>query len=180
MSSTRSSLWLGPDHILYVESNGYAESYKRFYFRDIQSLTLRATKHRLIWNCILAPISLLFYSLSFATGTGTDMELGLVITMCTLGTLVLVISLINTFLGTGCVGEIRTAVQTETLPSLCRIRQARRILAQIRPLIAAAQGQLSSSDVAAALRGEEPTSVQPTPSVQPQITEQDLPPTLNS
>ena len=35
--------------------------------------------------------------------------------------------------------EIRTAVQTESLPSLCRVRQTQKVMARIRPLIAAAQ-----------------------------------------
>ena len=39
--ATRSSLWLGKDHLLCIDSNGYGEDYKRFYFRDIQTITLR-------------------------------------------------------------------------------------------------------------------------------------------
>ena len=41
--------------------------------------------------------------------------------------------------GPTCSVTIRTAVQTERLPSLGRLRIARRVLARVRPLITAAQ-----------------------------------------
>src|SRR5213593_2882508 len=53
LASTRSSLWLGKDHLLNIDSNRYTEEYKRFYFRDIQSITIRKTKRREIWNLVL-------------------------------------------------------------------------------------------------------------------------------
>ena len=31
--AARSSLWLGKDHLLCIDSTGFSESYKRFYFR---------------------------------------------------------------------------------------------------------------------------------------------------
>ena len=35
-----SSLWLGADHVMQLSSTGYTESYRRFYFRDIQAIFL--------------------------------------------------------------------------------------------------------------------------------------------
>src|SRR5439155_11166424 len=43
ISTGNSSLWLGPDHLLCIDSNGYTENYKRFYFRDIQAFIARKT-----------------------------------------------------------------------------------------------------------------------------------------
>ena len=40
---SRDSLWLGSDHILLVKDLGYLERYQRYYFRDIQGLTLEPT-----------------------------------------------------------------------------------------------------------------------------------------
>src|SRR5262249_39467939 len=34
------SLWLGPDHVLAVNSLRFREEYKRYYFRDIQALVV--------------------------------------------------------------------------------------------------------------------------------------------
>ena len=50
---SRSSLWLGRDHLLCVDSSGYTETYKRFYFRDIQAVTIVATKRRTVFNGVL-------------------------------------------------------------------------------------------------------------------------------
>ena len=52
-TSNRSSLWLGKDHLLCVETTGYTETYKRFFFRDIQVLTLRRTYRRLLLSVFL-------------------------------------------------------------------------------------------------------------------------------
>src|SRR6516162_3063872 len=49
---TRSSLWLGDDHLLLVECTGYSETYKRFFFRDIQAITISKTKVRVVWNWV--------------------------------------------------------------------------------------------------------------------------------
>ena len=38
---TRNTLWLGADHLLQGEHTGYTEEYKRFYFRDIQGITVK-------------------------------------------------------------------------------------------------------------------------------------------
>src|SRR5208283_5906459 len=51
-SIARSSLWLGDDHLLFVECTGYTETYKRFYFRDIQAITIRKTTTHAVWNWI--------------------------------------------------------------------------------------------------------------------------------
>jgi hypothetical protein len=44
---------------------------------------------------------------------------------------------------------VQTAVQNESLPSLNRVRRARRILNRLRPLIASAQGELAPKEIAA-------------------------------
>ena len=45
--------------------------------------------------------------------------------------------------------SVQTAVQNESLPSLNRVRRARRILNRLRPLIASAQGELAPEEIAA-------------------------------
>src|ERR1017187_936684 len=37
----RNTLWLGPDHLLLVDSTRFSETYKRFYLRDIQTVIIR-------------------------------------------------------------------------------------------------------------------------------------------
>ncbi len=153
---SRSSLWLGDDHLLCVESAGYSETYKRFYFRDIQAVTIQQTMRYQWLNGIAAFIFLSFFALSLATLPKTSPSLwssgeiaGGIVLAVVLGLCVLLL-LANLFCGATCKTGVRTAVQTEELPSLCRVRRARKVLQNIRPLIAAAQGGQLSPDVASA------------------------------
>lgn len=138
----RASLWLGKDHLLYVETNGYSESYKRFYFRDIQAITLCRTSVRTVASVALCAGGALLLLIGLAI-----QDTGALITFGILATVLCVIPLIiNLALGPSCKGQIRTAVQTEDLP-ITRVRGAHKILARIRPLIAAVQGQLASEEI---------------------------------
>jgi len=149
----RSSLWLGADHLLSIDSNGFAETYKRFYFQDIQAVTLRLTRRRLIWNWVLGVPIILFvagwaYGLALSLSTRWEELVPWVVI-----TLILAIPLLmNNMLGPTCVCQLRTAVQTEELPSLCRLRKTRKILNRLRPLIAAAQGELAPEEIPARMQ----------------------------
>ena len=60
---------------------------------------------------------------------------------------------VNNVRGATCACQLRTAVQIEDLPSLSRLRRTRKVLAKIRPLIAAAQGgELPAEAVSAQMR----------------------------
>jgi len=73
--------------------------------------------------------------------------------MGTIGTLAFALPLaINNALGPTTIGYLRTAVQTEELPSLSRLRRVRRVLARLRPLITQAQGQLAPEEISARMR----------------------------
>ena len=56
VSTSRASLWVGKDHLLCIDTNGYTETYKRFYFRDIQAVILRKTVEWHIMSVILSVI----------------------------------------------------------------------------------------------------------------------------
>ena len=156
--ATRSSLWLGKDHLLGIDSNGYGEDYKRFYFRDIQAVTIRKTTRRRLWNWILAiPLAPCFIVLIVGLvdisrrQIQTDDYWGLIGWGIPFG-IVLGLMLTNTLRGPGCVCHLHTAVQTEELPSLNRVRRARMVLDRLRPLIAAAQGQLAPEEIPARMQ----------------------------
>lgn len=145
---SRSSLWLGPDHLLCVDFNGYAENYKRFYFSDIQALTVRETRRRTIWNVIL--LIPLIFSLVGLFASLFPFSTGGVIGWSIAATIFFIPAVVNNFLGTACACQLRTAVQTEELPSLSRVRKTRAVLAKIRPLITAAQGGELPADIVSA------------------------------
>jgi hypothetical protein len=147
----RSSLWLGKDHLLNIDSMRFTEEYKRFYFRDIQAITIRQTKRRAIWNVALMLflfvwLAVLFYVLA----TLPD---NLMVGLMAAWFLVIAMALLaNNLLGPTCAVYLRTAVQIEELPSLSRVQRAHEVLERIRPLIAAAQGQLAPEDISVRLR----------------------------
>jgi hypothetical protein len=141
LAASRSSLWLGKDHLLCIDSSGYTESYKRFYYRDIQAIFIVANKRRAAWNAVLAvPLAICLAGLANALfslpGKGGAV---IIVWLIFLGIFALLLA-INSLLGPGCTGYLRTAVQTEELPSLSRVPRAGKALDRLRPLIAAAQG----------------------------------------
>lgn len=146
----RSSLWLGKDHVLVIDTNGYTETYKRFFFRDIQALTIRRSSRRMIVNLILGVLAALFASFMAMALSAREVELAWAMGGVT--ALWLLIMLVQWLKGPTCVCHIRTAVQTEELPSLTRVRKAHKVLARIRPLVAEAQGVLAPEEVPARLQ----------------------------
>jgi hypothetical protein len=151
LAMSRSSLWLGDDHLLFLECTGYSETYKRFFFRDIQAFTIRKTKTRAVWNWVWG-IFLVLSGLIIWAAASDWQSVGTIVA----ASIVLVVFglplLLNNVFGPTCACEIRTAVQTESLPSLCRLRKTQRIMNLVRPMIIAAQGQLTGEEVAARLR----------------------------
>jgi hypothetical protein len=159
---SRTGLWLGPDHLLGVDANGFTEHYKRFYFRDIQAITVQATQRRSVWNWILGillALSLVFGDFaSLFNGSPTPQAI-------LFGILALVFGVplvVNNLAGPTCICRLHTAVQIEELASLSRIRKTRKVLNRIRPLIAAAQGMLTPEEIAARL-GQQPAPLPENP-----------------
>jgi hypothetical protein len=141
------SLWLGPDHLLLIESNGYTETYKRFYFRDIQAIIVRQTSRQRTTSIILGALAAALIGIGLIAG-----GISVIITYSVIAFLTCLIPLlINVLLGPTCTCQIRTAVQTEDLP-VRRMGKARKILQRIRPLIAEAQGQITAEEVDAQMR----------------------------
>lgn len=142
--ATRSSLWLGSDHLLKIDSNRFVETYKRFYFRDIQAITIRTTKRRQFWNVIL----LLLLLMCLGGLSEPFVRRFVPWTMLVLAAPLLV----NNLLGITCVTFLRTAVQVEELPSLSRVGRVHKVLERIRPLISAAQGELTPEETSAGMQ----------------------------
>ena len=59
---------------------------------------------------------------------------------------------INNLLGPTCVCHLQTAVQTEHLPSLNRIRRVQQLLNRIRPFIEETQGRIAPDEISARIR----------------------------
>jgi hypothetical protein len=139
----RSRLWLGKDHLLCTQTLWYTQEYKRFYFRDIQAIIIRKTETGKIINLVITTFTVLPLIGAIASSGDTSIFWWSVAGFFGL------ILLINTIYGATCATHIRTAVQTEELPSVQRIRRANKLLARVRPLIAEAQGELNAAEIPA-------------------------------
>jgi hypothetical protein len=158
ISSANTSLWLGKDHLLCLDSNGYTENYKRFYFRDIQAIILRKTERQKYSSLFLGFVSGLCGLFAFINS-----ELGWKVFLGILAGIFGLLFLIDVIAGPTSSCSLRTAVQTEDLPSMNRLRRARRVLNRVRPFIIEAQGQLTPEELARSWN-------QPSPGQQPATT----------
>ena len=161
---SRGSLWLGPDHLLSVESSGYTETYKRFYFRDIQTIIVRKTSHRAIWNAVFAvPLIGCLSGLMICLVPQPENEPA-IWTWSIFSSVLLLFLLVNNILGSACFCDLRTAVQIEPLPGLTRMPKTRRVLKKIRPLIEEAQGgPLAPESISAKMREWAASGAETTP-----------------
>jgi hypothetical protein len=138
-------LYQGPDHLLEVYSFGYTETYRRFFFGDIQAFTIQMTTWGKIGNIVLSLTGGLLTLLVLASGGGA---LGGVL----VGGPFALILLVNLMLGPTCATYIQTAVQRQRLRGLNRVRTVRRLLARLATQIQAAQGAVAREELLRQLR----------------------------
>ncbi len=128
-----STLWEAADHLLLVQSHLVSESYRRFFFRDVQALVVCETKSGLVMTIVLAALgALACVPMAFVPD-------GWWMAFVALALLFFLPALINFLRGPTCRCTLRTAVQTQDLPSLNRLKIARKVLARLQPKIAAVQ-----------------------------------------
>ena len=136
--------WLGEDHLLCVETTGYAETYKRFFFRDIQAISLHRSNSYLIANSILIPLTALFILIAILVAD----PVGTIVLLC-IGLLPGIPLVVNLVRGPSCRCIIRTALQEEGIPALANVRKARAVIQRIRAKIEEVQGALPREEIPA-------------------------------
>ena len=154
------TLWQGADHLLHIFSRFGVEDYKRFYFSDIQAIITRKTIVGKIQNSILGCLILIFllpvyifdggWSVFYFGGSAT----------------MFIFLLINLYIGPTCETTLMTAVQTEKLQSLHRLKNSCRVMDRLRLQIQQAQGALTPDDVTnipARTAGRNPSQGPPEP-----------------
>jgi len=143
------TLWMGDDHLLAVNSNGYAEEYTRYYYKDIKAVIVRRTSARGVWNGVLAAalgVSILPLFAFVVYGTYPP---GTLASVCFTAPLLLTLLLVNTLRGPCCRCHILMPLGASELPTLRRVRTARRILELLRPQITERQGTMAETDAVA-------------------------------
>ncbi len=140
-----SQLCLAPDHLLHISSTGYSETYRRFFLRDIQALLIVHTARRVLYASAIVIVGLIALMIVHNLDGGpTGMSI--------VGGIAIALLVWNHLRGGGCRVVVITAVQQENIDALCRLPRTHKVLAELRPLIEAAQADL-------AVAGAEPASV---------------------
>jgi hypothetical protein len=134
----RIRLYVGPDHLMQVIATGYSERYRRFFFGDIQVLSLHRTVHGTIWDVVLAMLLVAFAALALSGGAD-------VLPWAIASGAAATILVRNLIAGPTCACYVQTAIQQQRLYSLGRVRRARKVFRELTPLILAAQGQPPSA-----------------------------------
>lgn len=141
-------LWLRDDHLLCVTQTTVCENYQRFYYRDIEAITLVPTATFKVLNgCFLLPLAL--GAVLFLVGVPP-------LALAVFPVAWAILTAINLALGPTCKTVLRTRINTRTLASLRRTRAARKALALLTARILAAQ----TAEAAAGL----PAELAPSPS----------------
>ena len=148
----RYTLYQGPDHILLIFSRFGMEDYRRFYFADIQSISTHKTTAGLVQNIIIAVLGTLF-GLTLLPHGDVSTTIGVVM----VGVFGILLSY-NVLSGPTCETTIQTAVQTEKLLPLNRLRTAQKVMDRLTPLITAAQGELNASAMGGQAERTEPVN----------------------
>jgi hypothetical protein len=132
-----STLWYAYDHLLLVNQQSFSETYHRFYFRDIQSISTHRNDRGSVWWALLALASILVVVPAVAMFVaGAPWRW-----VWSVPAGVLLISLgVHWWRGTTCTCHMRTILQDVEIAPLRRVRWVRSALAIIEPLIEMSQG----------------------------------------
>lgn len=130
------TLWQGPDHLLQIYSRLGVEDYKRFYFNDIQAIITRKTGTGSVLNIVLGTIAALFCIFAATSGGGWSIFNAII------AGVMLIIWMINFIKGPTCETFLLTAVQTEKLHSLHRLKTTQPVMNRLKSLIEQRQGRI--------------------------------------
>ena len=137
------TLWLAPHHLLQVQSGVLREGYRRFAYRDVQSIGVRRTARGLFYNLILGGVAGLFGLIAVLVAVSSASSAGGLVVSGGLAGFCLALIVVNVLRGPTVRCDLRTAVGLYPLPSLSRMGPAQRALELIRQRVEAAQGELS-------------------------------------
>lgn len=142
------TLWLGPDHLMFVSNSFGVERYRRWFFKDIQAFVVRRNSRRLVWNLVVGGCGLLIAAgtaaciigaLDADSSSDRSVLTAFAIILGGLTAMCLGFTLANTLLGAGCTTFVQTPLGVEKISLPGRINAFEKIAAKITPLIEAAQ-----------------------------------------
>jgi hypothetical protein len=166
--SGTSTLWTAHDHLLLVHTGLGYETYRRFHFRDIQTIVVRRTNDYLGWAGVY--LTAMLFLAGMAGGQLFAWRRPWLVLLGGAGAFLLV----HLVRGPTCAVHLTTTLGTRKLSPLHRLRQARRTLDRIRHLIEEAQGRMPAEEVMAQAAEIPAPAAFPAPSAPPSL----MPPPL--
>lgn len=146
-------LWLGPDHLLLVNSSRFVEHYQRFALADIAAIVVTDGPAATVSRFIGAAASVAWTSLALTVASTFAVRFFLLT-----GVAAIALVLLDILRGPRCRCHLYTAVSRELLTPVSRQRVARAFLAAIGPAIEAVQGTFPPERIAelGRMRGASP------------------------
>lgn len=129
------SLWEAEDHLLLVRWILVTESYNRFYYRDIQAISICTTRGWIIRGVLFGLGAALLGIPALLSGDFVRWLLGIPALM------LLMFAALNFWAGPSCKTTIQTAVQTQTISSLHRKKKAQAVIDRVLARIQSAQAE---------------------------------------
>jgi hypothetical protein len=131
------TLWQGPDHLLQIFSRVGVEEYKRFYFDDIQAVVTRKTAVGTIQNIIVGCFVLIFTLPAIAFEGGWSLFYAIA------AAAMFFLLLVGLSKGPTCETKLMTAVQTEKLHTLSRLKSTFKVMDRLCVHIHRTQGAIN-------------------------------------
>ncbi|MEO8044186.1 MAG: hypothetical protein ABI674_04715 [Spartobacteria bacterium] len=147
------TLYLAPDHLLLRTTSSFVESYRRFYFSDIEAITICKTVRFSVWNGVWG--TALFFSI-----LALIFKPGWAGTICT--NIFFALLLVNIARGPTSVTFLQTRVQRRALP-LRRVKRALKVVNLLSEKIVAAQAEIDFSATAPVVRQTAPPPLETAP-----------------
>jgi hypothetical protein len=129
------SLWEAEDHLLLVRWILVSESYNRFYYRDIQAISFCTTSGWIFKGILLGLGAAGLGLLAALAGGGFAWLLGVP------AAVLLICAVFNFWAGPSCRTTIQTAIQTQTIASLHRKKNALAVIEHVRARIDSVQAE---------------------------------------
>ena len=138
--SLRRGLWSAPDHLLYVEKETCGETYRRFPYRNIQAILVKRTNTGAIATAVLGTLTAMALLWLLFMGVDPVSNVGQIIFPTTAAGILALALIVNIARGPTCATYVRTAVQTQQIWSVNRLRRARTVIENLRGTIEETQG----------------------------------------
>lgn len=132
-------LWAGKTHLLLVYNSGYSEEYRRFYYKDIQSIVCTKNNRGRNSNIFFFVMTAILLACLLTVPSYLHLPASVLVSLAFMVAILLIFLALNVIDGPTCVTVLRTAVSSEELPPLRRSRHVVKAMDFLRPIIEKAQ-----------------------------------------